>query len=239
MYKKYTRTISDYSFFDSETFSFFISEKDNYKFEKSFNKNMKSGKTIEKSIELSGGDLSLNKAGYIEILRTDCVNLQVVNFVESKDGRYLIVEQFSDFSTNHMHHHYLTELFVEEKEMKHFAFELSEKLKELLNKQRDYQEKARALFRKNHEKEVEKQIKSLKGKNKKNEDEIRANLLSRYQKRDSDQVKAFMEEVRGLDEVITERMNVYFHKALIEKYCAKEIMPDETVESNDDSGLII
>lgn len=238
MYAQYTRTISDYSFSDSDVWSFFLSEKDRMKFEKKFNKGLKSGLTIDASIEKAGGDLNLADYGFIKVLRTDLIDPTVVEFIESKNGQYLLVERFECFSTSYEKHTLLEGLYATENELRTQTFEVTTTIKSKLKEQDDYNIEIRRLMSKNFEKQVEKKIKSLKGKSKKSIDDLKSELIKKLEDENKKEVSKVFEKVDKLQVELNEMMRFYMHTAFVKSFGARMLDVDYEVESNDESGII-
>lgn len=233
-------SICDYSFSDSETFTFIMPKEKQSTFISDYNKAVEKKHDTLKALERAGGlDLPKNY-GLIKSYQRDDQTIEFGDFKESEAGLYLLSESYESFSNSYMTEKLchiaipLTKSYLEEL-LVCYNKDLSELKKEVEKENENW---LKAFRSSDVEKKIKKALCSLKGKDKKEsnsfEENLRKKLNTKEEIKRNKARELLTKKVKEKDSLIKSGFIGY----VLKKSEGSEIEFDFVYESNDESGKI-
>lgn len=240
-YCQFIWSTCDYSFSDSETFTFMLPKEKQSTFISDYNKGVEKKYSPLDSLELAGAVNLPKTYGLIKSYQQDDQTMVFGDFKESENGLYLLSDSYNSFSDSYMTEKVfkmsngVTKDLIEEW-LDSYNKDLS-KLKKEIEKENENWLKS---FRDSDiEKEVKKALSSLKGKNKKNslgfEDKIRKKLKNK-EKIKMDKARELLTNKIQKRELMTKGGFINY---VLKKSEGIEVEIDFIFESNDENSKII
>lgn len=235
-----TWSICDYSFSDSEVYTFLLPSELADNFVSLYNKDIEQIGDVHQLLETIGVSTLPESYGFIEILKNDNDTISLEEYSNSENNMYLLSISYRSFSNSYQNESILKSPVLLSKEL--IEKWVNSYNQDLIKLKKESQEAAQKWLKQvstpDTEKTIQKKIDSLKGKKKKNSEEYKDSIREKVVKEHNEKLLALKEISANKNKELQELIEDDFVGYILKKENLEKVIIDLEFESNDSNGII-